>query len=536
MSTLNFVANPDRLIGRYVDSKYLIEALVSNGLFSRIYRASCGDRVIAFKILHLDCTSDPELGEQFLRQMQLVACVQTKKVLRVFDYGIDFFPLEVLGSDRQLPYIVSEFCDFPNLTERTYDPIAATRLILEIIKSLQSLYAGAYLRSESGSIIRPLQFWHHNLKPSNVFIGDLYPLLADYGGYQLLAFPDLDWQYAAPEDWQADLPRDQRRDVYGCGLILYEILTGQPAYQPQDGMRAWQQAIAHQPISGFSPQLNIPRELELITLRCLEKHPQHRYQNLKELQLALEQFSQIPSTAVLAPKRSRQIAPVLASAALIPLALVTLTQLQPRPTPLANPNLPTPPQPLALARPQPQPVAPLRRIRAFQPALKISRPNRQNTAQIIERSQPREVEPNIPPQAPVKVLPPIAKRPAPIPAPLPLLPPPPLPQPQTKLIPPPSIFELQDGSTIRLLLPVSDQQKNNFTGLIDRSAELAGRSITQAFGLNPQRQEVEIAIIGSRNGAEVPLLLAKVSRSQWQSDPNINRWANYILKAESLLQ
>lgn len=620
----------DRLIGRYVGKTYLINTLIYSGGLSRVYRANCGDRSVVLKILQLDCSEDSELREKFLAQMQVIACIQTKKSIRVIDYGTDFLPLHQY--DAELPYIVSELCEFPSLAENlknnTYDLPGAIALIIGIIKSLQSLYAGAYLRSESGAIIHPVKLWHHNLKPNNIFLGDLFIQLGDFGGYQLLFLPEQgDWHYAAPEDWQeTQLTRDERRDVYGCGLILYEILTGKSPYQVPANSNGseWQRVISTQPIPTIAANLEIPRALELLVLRCLEKEPQHRFSNLKQLQTALEEIAQIPERKSTKSKRSLLhpfylipfgAATIVASLIYLNLNSTPQTEIQPKPqldlnsanlppTPGKNPEISSEetleknlikiaektsekiPKKLSEKSSEKSSEKNLVQVksiqaRSFENSLRsIEISNRKNQfakaesqAKNSTKSLVKPLAKSLPPALLTSTIPqisvanssttvspiivqvtkaqpiqsasrnlsiPVAKRVEPIPLPSAEFFPRPLAQPRSKLIPPPvvEVVNSQDQAVskqLQLSISVSNENAANFSELLQRGGELATQTINREFALYPQRQELQVAVVGDRNGQEVPLLLAKVNRNEWQKDANIGRWANFIIKSEALL-
>jgi serine/threonine protein kinase len=611
----------DRLIGRYVDEKYLIEELISEGELSRVYRASYDDRLFVIKILHLDCTENQELREKFLWQMQAIACIQTKKAVRVLHYGTDFLPLDrgFEKCDRELPFIVTENCSFPTLAEKlksdTYDAPKLIKLILDVIKSLQSLYAGAYLRSESGAIIRPVRLLHQNLKPSNIFLGDLFIQLSDFGGYQLLFLPEEgDWHYAAPEDWKdCNYPMDERRDVYGCGLILYEILSGKSPYQFSEYITAEEgkSAIASDPIPNFASNLDIPRSLELLVLRCLEKEPQHRFPNLKQLQLALEDIIQIPKKTNKRKRSLKHQFPLLALGATgiasvifaywslnptdqkqseiqpklqfpekiakqVPKQIPSQTELQ-RQSKSKITTLPSQNQPnknlksikptgeslaqnsnlgnqllssksqirlqtkssFQLARRiEPKPILDVKSLE-ISPLPQTPLPLKSSN-QSISESEPKTIsQPTL--TVVDKALPiPVAKRVEQIPKPTQDFFSKPLTQSRTKLIPPPLLDsrnpqDLAISKQLQISVSVSTENVNNFPELMQRSAELATQAISREFELYPQRQELQIAVMGDRNGQEIPLLLAKMTRSQWESNANIGRFANYIIKSESLL-
>lgn len=74
-----------------------------------------------------------------------------------------------------------------------------------------------------------------------------------------------------------------------------------------------------------------------------------------------------------------------------------------------------------------------------------------------------------------------------------------------------------------------------FKSLTEQAESLASNSIKQEFAENSSLSEITITILGERNGQEVPLLVAKVSRSQWQAEPIIQNWTRYLGNSATLL-
>ena len=82
---------------------------------------------------------------------------------------------------------------------------------------------------------------------------------------------------------------------------------------------------------------------------------------------------------------------------------------------------------------------------------------------------------------------------------------------------------------------LSSQSDRSYKALTQQAESLAEKLIEQAFAQKPQLIEVAVSIIGERNGQEVPLLATKVSRANWQANPQIQAWTQYFSASAVLL-
>src|SRR5262249_40188740 len=139
------------------------------------------------------------------------------------------------------------------------------------------------------------------LKPANVLLAeDGVPKIADFGLAKLLEREDAltghgeilgTPSYMAPE--QVRGLTDQitpATDVYSLGAILYEMLTGRPPVKGPTPWATMEQFFGEEPLAPGKLQRHLPRDLETICLKCLEKEPGRRYATALELAEDLERF------------------------------------------------------------------------------------------------------------------------------------------------------------------------------------------------------------------------------------------------------
>lgn len=91
------------------------------------------------------------------------------------------------------------------------------------------------------------------------------------------------------------------------------------------------------------------------------------------------------------------------------------------------------------------------------------------------------------------------------------------------------------AETKSISISINTEENQSFANLIHQAESTVTNSIDQEFNRLPTVTEVEITVIGERNGQEVPLLSTKVSRLEWQAQPKIKLWTNYFTKAGILL-
>ncbi|MFI9718706.1 Stk1 family PASTA domain-containing Ser/Thr kinase [Streptomyces sp. NPDC052396] len=208
---------PDPLVDQLLDGRYRIEARIAAGGMATVYRAldTRLDRVLALKVMHPNLAGDEAFTERFIREAKSAARLDHPNVVSVFDQG----------TDDGYVYLAMEYvagCTLRDvLRERgALQPRAALDIMEPVLAAL-----GAAHRAE---------LVHRDIKPENVLIGDDGRVkVADFGLVRAVGTNTTTdtgsvlgtLSYLAPEQIEHGVV-DTRTDVYACGVVLYEMLTG----------------------------------------------------------------------------------------------------------------------------------------------------------------------------------------------------------------------------------------------------------------------------------------------------------------------
>lgn len=276
----------NELIGQVISERYHVEAFLGKGGMADVFKV--WDRVrsshLAMKILNPKLAQDAEFTASFRQEAGTLENVQHPNIVR-------FYGMEKSGD---LVFILMEFVEGETLrqkiirTDRPFD-------LPKITQVMQAICSALNFSHQLGVI-------HCDMKPSNIMLRrDGTVLLADFGTAHLSGITRGQLgagtpAYMAPEQIVGEQPRPAT-DIYSIGILLFELLTG--GKRPFTGHHAqisgdlreklrWEQCNLAPP----SPRLyepSIPPSLEAVVLRCLEKRPEKRYENIMQFQSAFEE-------------------------------------------------------------------------------------------------------------------------------------------------------------------------------------------------------------------------------------------------------
>lgn len=239
------------------------------------------DRLVALKTILFGPLATPEQIRRFRTEASAAAALQHPNIVAVHEVGVH----------QSQHYLVMDLVDGPNLG----------RLVRE--KPLPARQAATYLKAVAEAIhfAHERGILHRDLKPSNVLVGsDDRPRVADFGlarrlgtdssltlTGQMLGSPN----YMPPEQAAGGGGKVGRpADVYGLGAILYHLLTARPPFQAETIPQTIQLVTGAEPLSPRVLVPSVPRDLETICLKCLEKDPAKRYPTAQALAEELDRL------------------------------------------------------------------------------------------------------------------------------------------------------------------------------------------------------------------------------------------------------
>jgi len=203
-------------------------------------------------------------------------------------------PIYSFGEECGNPYLVMALMDGGSLANRLRELGANRRMRpLDAAELIHSVALGVHHAHQRGLI-------HRDLKPANIlFNSQGTPHIADFGlavtleaSFRVSLGKSMAGTaaYMAPEQVSGNMNLTTAVDVHALGAILYEILAGQPPFGNNEWLLTLQQVRDEAPKPLRDGQSKIPRDLESICMRCLEKAPQDRYPSAKALADDMERF------------------------------------------------------------------------------------------------------------------------------------------------------------------------------------------------------------------------------------------------------
>jgi serine/threonine-protein kinase len=265
------MANPTK-IGRYQ-----IKSELGRGGMATVYRAydPSFDREVAIKVLPREMLHDPQFRARFEREIKLVAGLEHPCIVPVYD----------VGEDDGQPYFVMRLMTGGSLS----DMISSGRIPLEETARIVGRIAQGLTYAHRKHVI------HRDLKPDNILFDDNGdPFISDFGvarltesagsltGSGVIGTP----AYMSPEQAQG-IEIDSRSDIYGLGVIVYQMLSGQQPYSADTPMGVVVKHIT-EPVPEILNMIpSLPFEVDVLIKKAMAKDKTKRYATAVELAKAL---------------------------------------------------------------------------------------------------------------------------------------------------------------------------------------------------------------------------------------------------------
>jgi serine/threonine-protein kinase len=262
---------------------YEIVGTLGRGGMGVVYKARQTklDRLVALKMVLTQGAASPAERRRFRAEAEATARLSHPNIVQIHE----------LGEHDGCPYFALELVEGGSLADRLDGTPLPARRAAELVLVL----AGAVRHAHERGVL------HRDLKPANVLLGaDGTPKIADFGVARRLDVDGGQTQtgavvgtpsYMAPEQAEGRVhDLGPATDVYALGAILYECLTGRPPFKGPSVLETLEQVRTHEPARPAALQPRLPRDLETICLKCLEKDPRHRYASAEALAEDLRRF------------------------------------------------------------------------------------------------------------------------------------------------------------------------------------------------------------------------------------------------------
>jgi eukaryotic-like serine/threonine-protein kinase len=262
-------------------NRYEIQRGIARGGMAEVYlaRDQLLDRPVAVKVLFAEYARDPSFVERFRREAQSAANLSHPNIVAIYDWG----------QERGTYFIVMEYVRGRSLRD---------------VVQVNGPFSPRRTAEIGGEIAGALEFAHRNgvvhrdVKPGNVLLtadGDVK--VTDFGIARAGTSESLTQTgavmgtatYFSPEQAQGH-PVDGRSDVYSLGVVLYEMVTGEPPFVGESPVAVAYKHVREQPPPPSSRAPDLPPDLEQIILTAMAKDADSRYQTADELRTDLLRF------------------------------------------------------------------------------------------------------------------------------------------------------------------------------------------------------------------------------------------------------
>lgn len=261
----------------HIPQRYEVVSQIGSGGNGIVYKVRDleTNELVALKILKPEIASDPEAQENFKRELCLARKITHKNVCRIHEFN------RVNG----IAYTSMELVEGESLSSRIYR--AGALPVVEALDIARQICAGLREAHAQGIV-------HRDLKPANIMLDRKGTVkIMDFGIARMIqregpmtgtivGTP----AYMAPE--QADLkPVSSCTDIYAVGLVLYEMVTGIPAFTGDTPVAVAIKQIQNYPQRPREIVPQISRAIDAVIMKCLQKDPARRYQSAEALEYAL---------------------------------------------------------------------------------------------------------------------------------------------------------------------------------------------------------------------------------------------------------
>ena len=279
-------------VGDLLAGKYKVERVLGLGGMGMVVAARHIDlgELRAVKLMLPQALADPVSIERFLREARAAARLHGEHIAQVHDVG---------RLETGAPFIVMEHLEGTDLARRVIDggPMSSREAVTCVLDACEAL-----AEAHAAGIV------HRDLKPANLFLttrrdGSPTVKVLDFGISKLV---DLDGGgheltttaavmgsplYMSPEQVRSSRDVDLRADIWALGVILFWLVSGKLPFHAENRYELCMRIVQDAPLMPTQARSDVPRELEAVILRCLQKDPARRYSDVAELAAEIAPFA-----------------------------------------------------------------------------------------------------------------------------------------------------------------------------------------------------------------------------------------------------
>lgn len=274
------------MIGKVLGDRYEILEKIGGGGMALVYKAKCRllNRYVAVKILRPEFTEDEEFIKKFKRESQSAASLSHPNIVGIYDVGME----------DSIYYIVMEYIKGQTLKELIKSKGAlgveyATNIALQIASALEHAHMNHIV--------------HRDIKSHNIMIKDDNTVkVTDFGIARAVSSSTItntgniigSVHYFSPEQARGGYT-DEKSDIYSLGVVMYELVTGRLPFEGDTPISVALKHIQEEVVSPRTINNKIPKSLDDIIMKAMEKDISKRYNNVGEIIADLKQSLIMPN-------------------------------------------------------------------------------------------------------------------------------------------------------------------------------------------------------------------------------------------------
>ena len=286
--------NYERYVGAVLDNRYKIEKVIGIGGMAVVFKAEDAlmRRSVAVKILKDDVAKDEQSVKRFINESKAVSMLSHPNIVNIYDVSMK-------GAEK---YIVMEYID--GITLKNYMTRKGTLTLREIIGYTEQILRALEHAHAKGIV-------HRDIKPQNIML--LKNGIVKVTDFGIAKLPNAETVtmtdkaigtvfYISPEQASGGVI-DARSDIYSLGVMMYEMATGKLPFNSDSPVSVALMHINDEAPSAREVNETIPKGLEQIIARAMEKAPESRYQNVTQMMRQLQKLKENPGIQFKNPKK-----------------------------------------------------------------------------------------------------------------------------------------------------------------------------------------------------------------------------------------